>query len=101
MTDARRARRRRVLKGARIDMGEGLGTIPCTVKDLSESGCRLQLERVVALPNEFRLLIELDGIEFVCEQVWRKSGVIGVAFKGQSRNVRPMRTQVLTRNSKG
>ncbi len=37
----------------------------------------------MALPIEFRLLIELDGIEFVCVQVWRKAGVIGVAFKGR------------------
>jgi PilZ domain len=100
MIDARVSRRRRVLKGAQIQLGEGFGTIPCAVKDLSEHGCRLQLEQLVALPKAFRLVIELDGLEFTCQPVWRKAHVVGVAFLGAPRKVNPARTQVLDRHVK-
>ncbi len=99
MIDARGSKRRRVLKGALIH-GEGLGTIPCAVKDLSERGCRLQLEQVVALPKAFQLVIELDGLEFTCQPVWRKGRAVGVAFIGSPRTVTPTRTQTLSRQVK-
>lgn len=100
MIDARSSSRRRVLKGAHIHLGEGLGTIPCAVKDLSERGCRLQLAQLVALPKAFQLVIDLDGLAFACRAVWRKGGAVGVAFIGSPRIVAPTRTQVLSRHVK-
>ena len=100
MIDARGSRRRRVLKGALINLGEGLGTMPCAVKDLSERGCRLQLEQLMALPKAFQLVINLDGLEFTCQPVWRKGSIVGVAFIGSPRTVNPRRTQVLSRHVK-
>lgn len=88
--------RRRVLKGARIILGDSLGTIPCTIRDLSSSGCRIQLERATVLPGHFTLLSELDGLEFVCLPVWRSGITVGIAFEGSARLVRPTRSQVVS-----
>jgi hypothetical protein len=80
VSDEQRATpRRRTLKGARIVINDGFSTLECTVRNLSESGARLQLPSVVGIPDSFQLLMD-DGRSFACTIAWKTGTEIGVRF---------------------
>jgi hypothetical protein len=93
--DARQAPRRRILKTAIIAFNDRCSTIPCAVRDLSESGARLRVDGTTNVPATFELVIELDGLEASCQMVWRKANDIGVRFLSTPRLVAPKRFQVV------
>ena len=93
--DKRRSPRRRVLKGAIIAYNNRRSTLPCTVRDLSETGARLRTDSAVNAPDTFTLIIELDGFEADCKVTWRKSPELAVMFVGPPRKVTPRRVQVV------
>jgi hypothetical protein len=94
--DARRSRpRRRVLKSGTIAFNDRFSALPCTVRDLSETGAHLRVEGTVNVPNTFELIIDLDGLEANCEVVWRRDKDIGVRFLSAPRTVAPKRMQVI------
>jgi hypothetical protein len=95
-TDKRRAPRRRMLKGGIIAFNDRRSTIPCTVRDLSQTGARLRVDLLVSAPDTFVLIIELDGIEADCKVVWRKPPYLAVQFDAPPRRVPPRRAQVVT-----
>ena len=76
--DSRRAPRRRALKGASAILPGG-GIIDCVVKDLSDTGARLQVVNALSVPERFELLI--PGAKSVqVTVVWRKERMVGVRF---------------------
>lgn len=79
MSDKRIAQRRRTLKGARIVLNDGYSTFDCTVRNLSETGARVQVASLIGLPDSFSLLFD-DGQRHECRIVWRKPEEIGVEF---------------------
>jgi hypothetical protein len=91
--ERRGAPRRRVLKGSIILFNDRRSTIPCTVRDISTSGARLRVDRAVAIPDAFILIIELDGFEADCQVVARHGQEVGVRFAAPPRNVKPKRVQ--------
>ncbi len=93
--DKRRAPRRRVLKGAIIAYNDRRSTIPCTVRDLSDTGARLRADGSINAPDTFLLIIELDGIEADCKVVWRKSPDLAVTFVSPPRKVPAKRAQII------
>ena len=94
--DERRSLRRRVLKGAIIAYNDRRSTLPCTVRDLSETGARLRADNAISPPDTFTLIIELDGFEADCKVIWRKPPELAVTFVGPLRKVTPRRAQVVT-----
>jgi hypothetical protein len=101
MSEARKSRRRRVLKAAISAFNLRHSTVPCCVRDMSETGCRLLSDGSIAIPDTFTLIIELDGFEAECEVVWRTVTEVGVRFTSAPKFARPKRIQVLkpTRSS--
>jgi hypothetical protein len=95
MSEARKSRRRRVLKGAISAFNLRHSTIRCCVRDMSETGCRLLTDGSIAIPDTFTLIIELDGFEADCEVVWRTASDVGVRFTSAPRFATPKRVQVL------
>lgn len=93
---ARSRERRRMLKAGMISYGGHCATLPCTVRDLSETGARLTADTPSGVPDTFRLTIELDGIEVQCEVVWRRSGQVGVRFISAPRAIEPRRRQIVS-----
>lgn len=91
----RRAPRRRMLKSALASFCNRYCSIPCTVRDLSETGARLRCEGSVNVPDRFALIVELDGIEADCQVAWRRGTEIGVTFIGAVRKTEPRRQQVV------
>jgi hypothetical protein len=78
--EKRRAKRKRVFKGARI-LVPSLGiSVDCAVRDLSETGACLVLITPVAIPDGFELATHHDGAIKQCRVVWRTAQRIGVSF---------------------
>ncbi|MHB1102377.1 MAG: PilZ domain-containing protein [Devosia sp.] len=78
--DNRAAPRRKTLKGGRIIFNAGRSTIDCTIRDLSSTGAKLQVNSVVGIPNTFDLSI--SGVDRQpCKVVWRSLRELGVEFQ--------------------
>jgi len=93
--ESRRSPRKRVLKGGIIAYCSRHATLPCVVRDISESGARLAVEVTGAVPDTFELIIELEGFEASCSVVWRRANEVGVRFVGEPVRVPPKRSQVI------
>ena len=93
--ELRIASRRRLLKAGTLLAKNGLLSFKCTVRDLSDTGARLQVEDPIGIPEHFELVIELDGLRADCEVVRRKGNEMGVRFSGPVRQGKPTRAQVV------
>jgi hypothetical protein len=93
--DQRTAQRRKQLKAGVITFRNRHATLPCAVREISEAGARLEVDPTL-VPDTFELLVEIDGLEADCEVVWRRKGMIGVRFRGETRRAAPRRLQVVT-----
>lgn len=92
--EPRSAPRRRQLKAGIIAFQNRHATLPCRVREVSETGARLEVE-TPHVPDTFELIVELDGIEAVCEVVWRRGSVVGVRFLSPPRKAVPRRAQII------
>jgi len=80
----RRARRKKVFKGARLVLGGGLSTIDCIVKDISIGGARVKVADVTRLGKSLRLVFP-DG-EALDADVIRDIGLeFGLKFRPGAR----------------
>ncbi|MET0219103.1 MAG: PilZ domain-containing protein [Tardiphaga sp.] len=78
MTDKRIAPRHRVLKRGILTFGGG--AIDCTVRSLSQTGARVDVESPVGVPQDVTLVIETEKFSRRCHPVWKKEKQIGLAF---------------------
>jgi hypothetical protein len=56
-------------------------TMDCIVRNISQTGARLEICEPVALPIEFELEIPARGAIVQCQLKWRNSAAVGVRFK--------------------
>ena len=96
MTDRRLHSRKRVLKGAMISYSNGNMSLPCVVRDLSDTGARIQLHPDQRIPDKFKLIVELDGMEVDGMVVWRNGEQAAINFESQPRFLSPKRLQVVS-----
>jgi PilZ domain len=87
--------RRRTLKAGIIAFQAHHSTLDCTVRDISATGARLRVDASQRAPDDFDLIIELDGLEAPCRVVWRHDKEIGVIFTSLPRAFAPRRAQVV------
>lgn len=90
-----RALRTRVLKGAHAAFNQEFSAIPCVVRDMSDTGARLQFDEGWFVPPLFTLFVEVDGFKVECERVWHKGSSCGVRFLGDKVRIGSHRPQVL------
>jgi hypothetical protein len=80
-SEHRAATRRRIFKSGTIKFGEkAVSSVPCAIRNLSDTGACLDLKSPLWFPNEFTLIVETDGVSKPCRLVWRKDRRIGIAF---------------------
>jgi zona occludens toxin (predicted ATPase) len=77
--DNRDTQRHRTLKGGRIVVNGGFSTFDCTIRNLSETGAKLEVTSSLPIPQRFELALH-DGRRFACEVAWRTETEIGVKF---------------------
>ena len=75
--------RRKVARTATITDEAAPSPVPCVILDVSSSGARLDVHAAATVPQRFKLLIDVDGSERLCEVVWRRENSIGVRFCDQ------------------
>jgi PilZ domain len=69
--------------------------LPCTVRDISDTGARLRIDGSINAPDKFDLIIEIDGLEVPCEVVSRKGSEISVRFISPPCIKAPRRVQIV------
>ena len=83
--DKRSAPRQRVLKAAKIITMDNTSVVDCTVRNLSDAGAQLIIEKSVRMPEEFQFF--LANGDTVCDAVlaWHRGDRVGLKFTGESR----------------
>ena len=80
----RTAPRLRSLIAARIAYNNGQSTFDCLIRDLSESGAKLAISALAALPDTFDLIIPRDNRTHRARAMWRRANELGVRFEEHS-----------------
>lgn len=90
--EARWARRTPSRLGAQIRHHTLVAAVPCTVRDTSSTGARLEIvvqrggnisrDRV---PDQFSLFMPLDRLEIDCQVMWRQGNLVGVRYTSPAR----------------
>ena len=86
MVEAQQRERRRAARisidiDGVIKSSERYTPLPCTVRDISETGARLQVENGDRIPDVFRLHLEHEGFSADCIVVRRSETEVGVVFE--------------------
>lgn len=90
-----RAPRIRVLKGAHAAFNQEFSAIPCTVRDLSETGAKLEFEGGWFVPEQFTLHVDIDGYKVECRRLWHRGRFCGVEFISDKVRTGTARQQVI------
>ncbi|MBR0961761.1 helix-turn-helix domain-containing protein [Bradyrhizobium japonicum] len=84
MSDHRAAVRHHTLRTGMVEFDNGSGStvsVPCTIRDVSGTGARLQLNSSLWVAEQFTLTFR-SGLRKDCRVAWRKGRLIGSAFVG-------------------
>jgi hypothetical protein len=82
----RRSNRQRTLKGARVIYGNFSLSCDCLIRNMSETGARLKIDRSIGIPSEFYLLVPTELRLCKARMTWQKGDEIGVEFLEPMRN---------------
>ncbi len=80
MLDRRKEHRGRTYLGGQIAFNNRWCTIDCLVRNMSESGAKLDFSDPVQVPSELDLLIPLKGHSRRVKVVWRQAKSLGISF---------------------
>lgn len=78
--DGRNVTCQRVLIAATIRYANGIGTVACVVRNLSETGAKLAVTESVTLPEHFELVMPQKNVIRRCVLRWRRGDEAGVSF---------------------
>lgn len=79
MAERRKSGRSRVLKSAKLVLDRS-AIIDCIVRNVTNSGARLQIANTVDLPEEFEMTFDGGHSIRPCRLVWRTITETGVEF---------------------
>jgi len=77
--ERRNSARSRILKGAKIILGTS-SVIDCVVRNVTNSGARVQIANTVELPDDLGLTFDGGRSIRQCRVVWRTVTETGVKF---------------------
>ena len=77
MNERRGSTRVRLLKSGKILLGKAF--VPCTVRNLSAGGARLQVQSTFGLPSAFELALD-DQPPRACKVIWLDETTLRVQF---------------------
>ena len=83
--EKRSSPRQRVLKAAKIITMDNTSVIDCTVRNQSETGALLVVEKNVTMPDEFQFFLANGDTVRDAVLAWQHGDRVGVKFKGESR----------------
>jgi hypothetical protein len=83
--DKRSTPRQRVLKAAKIITMDNSSVIDCAVRNMSDAGAQLVIEKSVKMPEEFQFFLANGDTVRDAVLAWHRGDRIGVKFTGESR----------------
>jgi len=81
MQDRRQTVRDRVIFGAVADIGQHGATTDCVVRNFTEHGACIELNRGARLPDQVKLAVARKGRSYLAQIIWRQADRVGVAFR--------------------
>ena len=103
MLDDRANGRTKTFMAGRIIAADGLLSVDCVVKDLSEGGAKIEVKGSSDIPPAFALEIPQVGAAYRAELRWRYAHLIGVKFiataQSTHREEQPTRDELLAENA--
>jgi len=81
MQDRRQSVRDKVLYGGVAEINQSGSTMDCVVRNISERGACVELDRAAKLPEEMNLTIARKGRSFLARLIWRQANKVGLAFR--------------------
>jgi PilZ domain len=79
MEERRKAQRHKTLKGGTL-FCEGVGSIECVIRNLSDIGANIEVSGATMPRDTFSLIIRPETIKRTCQVVWREGRRLGVKF---------------------
>lgn len=73
-------RKRTLFKGRLVYGHDGVFTRDCVIADLSETGCRIEMESGAAVPEDVTLVHLREHMAFECKVAWRRDDGLGLKF---------------------
>jgi hypothetical protein len=83
--ERRQARRHRTLKAAKLLPMDGWDARDGIVRDQSETGARISVERPATVPDEFRLVVLKEATIQPVTVRWRDAKQLGVEYSGEAK----------------
>lgn len=100
-TEQRIAPRRRVLKSGIATFNNRTAIVRCTIREMSETGAKIQADDTRLIPDRFDLVNEFDGVVAAVAVIWRRGAEIGVEFLSAFEPFQTMRDKQVVRPSTG
>ena len=79
VSEKRERQRHRTYKAGRIAFDHS-GSVDCVVRNVSDTGARLDVESPVGIPDNFTLVIDKEDFKKPCHVAWRAAKSLGVHF---------------------
>lgn len=83
-TEHRRSNRVRSFLRGEVVHSNGSSRTECTIRDISETGARIEAPPSVTIPEFFELVIPLRNSRHRAQMIWRHGIEIGVAFLAEA-----------------
>lgn len=80
MVESRQAERIRSFLRAKIRFNNQNSTVDCIVRNISETGAKIELDKATSVPSLFDLEIPQKGRTYRARIMWRDAEAIGVEF---------------------
>lgn len=80
MQDRRASARDKVLLGGEAAV-DATSTTTCVVRNLSENGACVEVDRYARVPDEINLTIARKGRSYIARVIWREANRLGLAFR--------------------
>jgi hypothetical protein len=81
MLNRRKRVRTTVCLAARLLFGASRGPYDCIVRDVTNSGARLEVHDLKIIPTHFEMSLDNFRTARKCRLIWRRGSFIGVAFE--------------------
>jgi hypothetical protein len=83
MTERRGPLRHKTFIKGRIYFNNGLSTMDCIVRDVSETGSRIEVSEGIALPDAFEIYLPNKDEHFRAKVEWRKGDNLGISWTAE------------------
>jgi hypothetical protein len=81
MQDRRQIVRDKVIYGGVAETDKHGTTIDCMVRNFTDQGACIEIDRGTRLPQQVNLAVAHKGRSYLAEVMWRQANMVGLAFR--------------------